>query len=101
WIELLLHTSRIDDLPKIPFLIEETHSSDGNIQIACCFKIVSGKNAQASGIKRKGRSESELHAEIGDASEIRGILTAPEPARVREVLPPAPEQRIELRPEVR
>ena len=90
-IELHLPARGIERLPEVALLVKKADARHRDTQIAGCFEMVPGQNAQPSRIDGKGFAQTEFHTEISD-SERHVRVSIPEP--------PDRVQRFLMRPEM-
>jgi len=61
----LLPAVTIEALAKISLAVEQADADEGNGEIGGALNVISGKNAEATGIDGKGFVDSEFGGEIG------------------------------------
>ena len=82
WIESLLPSLRVDFLPKITLLVEQTHADHRDAQIARCLELIAGDVSEATRVNRQRFAQHELHREVCDRLQGR-IRMRPLKPRVR------------------
>ncbi len=95
-VELLLDAVGVDDLAKIPFLIQQPDSKRRDVEIAGRLQIIAGQDAEPAGIERQCRAETEFHAEIGNPGKRRLAVVRNEPSGPFEIFLPRRHEAGEL-----
>ena len=68
----------VEALAEVPGLVEQAHSHDRHADVGRRLEVVAGEDAEAAGVLRQGRRDTELRAEVGDGRRHPGrLLTAP------------------------
>ncbi len=62
---------RINFLPKIALLVEQTDSDHRDAQVTGCFELIAGNVSESARIDRQGFAEHELHREIRNRRHTR------------------------------
>src|SRR5919109_822186 len=86
-VGLHLPPMAIEDLAKIPFLVQQPDPHHRDIEVAGRLEVVPGQDPQATSIERQRPTQPKLHAEVSHGMEAPLRIGLSEPARLMQAVP--------------